>query len=160
QFLTLMRGNSLFALSVLTILFWTAFVFAWEPATSHYWALLLFPGLLCLGMLARTPGSYALCIFVAVALFISGWNIHFNRENDRDLSINSPEPLLAAIDREVGPRDLLIILVQDGAIGGIDYDLLFTSLQYSTRNPAVSIMEDFVWPAHYAQSWRDNLRSR
>lgn len=96
---------------------------------------------------------------MAVVL-ISAWNIHFNLENDRDLSVNFPEPLLQAIDRHVGPRDVFIVLVQDGYIGGMDYDLLFTALQYAPRNPCLRLMEDFVWRAHNSPVWRDNLRAR
>jgi hypothetical protein len=158
--LQLIRNSPLFALSLLSILFWSAFVFAWQPGSSEYWVLTLFPALICFGMLVRETSGRWLWVFAAVVVIISAWNIHFNRGNDRDLSVNFPEPLLAAINQHVGRRDIFIGLVQDGGIGGVDYDLLFTCLQYAPRNPGLRIMEDFVWPAHNSPSWRDQLRAR
>ncbi len=158
--LQLTRNSPLFALSLLSILFWSALIFAWQPRSSEYWVLTLFPALICLGMLVRERPGRWLWVFATAVVVISVWNIHFNRENDRDLSVNFPEPLLAAIDQHVGPRGIFIVLANDDSVGSLDYDLLFECLNYAPRNPGIAILNDLVAPAWGKGPWTDQLREK
>jgi hypothetical protein len=160
QLTRLIRNNALFAVCVLSIVFWSAFVIAWEPVTSYYWVLLFFPALVCLGLLLRERGWPGLRIFaVAVALLIP-LNGYLNRADDLLLSQNFPEPLVASIDQHVGPRDIFVVLGNNDWFGNIDYDLLFTCLKATPRNPGVAIVNDFVLPAGESQPWEAKLRQK
>src|SRR5215469_16997277 len=154
----LVRSNALIGMSLLWILFWSAFVFAWEPVSPGYWTLDLFPALVCLGSLLRDWITWRLAYWlVAGALVISTWNGYGDFRNDKNLSRNFPPPLLEAIHQHLAPHDLFIVLAEDDGLGGMDYELLFVSLQYSQHNPGLAILNDFVWPIGDSTTWRARL---
>ena len=136
---------------------WFVFAFAWEPATPHYWVLIFFPGLACLGVAIREYGWPRQWLFLSGVAVVSLWNGYFNYRSDTILSRGFPEPMLAAIQKHVGDRDIFIVLGNDGAYGGVNYEILFTCLDYSPRNPEVAILNDFVLPANGTRSWRDKF---
>jgi hypothetical protein len=145
---------------VLTIVFWSAFVIAWEPVTSYYWVLLFFPALVCVGLMLRERGWPGLRIFAVGVVLLIPLNGYLNRADDLALSQNFPEPLVASIQRHVGPRDIFVVLGSNDWYGEIDYDLLFTCLKAAPRNPGLAIVEDFVLPAGGSQAWEATLRQK
>lgn len=156
----LIRHNALFAVSVLSILFWSAFVIAWEPVTSYYWVLAFFPALVCIGLLLRERGWPGLRIFAATVVLLIVWNGYFNWADDLALSRNNPEPLVASVREHLGPRDIFVVLGNNDWFGNMDYDLLFTCLQATPRNPGVAIVNDFVLPAAGSPTWETKLRQK
>jgi hypothetical protein len=166
QRLLRLTRSALFTVSLLSVICWWAFAFAWEAVTPHYWVLGHFPALLCLGMLLRERPRYSKWVFAASVAFLSTWNIYQNNLYDRTCSRNFPEPLLASIERHVGAHDIFIVLENDTLLGneewfgGMNYDLLFRCLRYSSRNPGLAILNDFVIPAASSESWREQLRQK
>jgi Protein O-mannosyl-transferase TMEM260-like len=142
----LLRSNALFTVSLLSIVCWSAFVLAWEPATPYYWVLNLFPALVCLGLLLRDSPLPKQRAFAIAVVLVSGWNIYFNRDYDQLYSRNFPPPLLASIKRHVAASDIFITLGNGEWYGDVDYDLLFACLKYWPRNLGVAILDDFVLP--------------
>jgi hypothetical protein len=159
-FMRLVRTNALFPMSLLWMIFWSAFVFVWQPAELHFWAVDIFPAFVCLGMLLRERAWRRLWVFAVTVFLVSAWNIYFNHAYDRVLSVNFPPPLVATIYRHVRPGDIFIVLSQDDGLGGIDYDLLLETLRLSPRDPALAIIDDFARPAGASASWADKLRAK
>jgi len=157
RFVRLFRTNSLFAVSLLSVVFWSAFVILWEPVTSYYWVLTFFPGLLCLGLMFRSNAWRGLNVFAAVVVFLVGWNGYFNHGYDAVSSRNFPEPLVANIEGHLGLRDVFIVLGHEDWYGDMNYELLFACLRARPRNPGISILDDFVLPSG-GQAWQDKLR--
>jgi hypothetical protein len=156
----LMRRNSLFAVSLLSMLAWWAFALAWQPATPYYWVLSFFPALLCLGMLIRKLRWRPGWAFVMAIVVLTAWNGYFDHYYDLLSARGFPDPLLASIQEHVGSRDIFIVLGLDNIQEGVDYELLSWCLKYGPRNPEVAIFDDFVIPAEGSQSWRDKLRQK
>lgn len=152
--------SALFTVSILSVICWWAFAFAWEAATPHYWVLGHFPALLCLGMLLRERPRYSKWVFAASITLLSTWNIYQNNRYDKTYSRNFPEPLLASIRQHVGAHDIFIVLGNDDWFGGMNYDLLFRCLRYSSGNPGLAILNDFVIPAVGSESWNEHLRDK
>jgi len=157
RLIRLVQTDSLFAVSVFSVVFWSVFVILWEPVTSYYWVLTFFPGLLCLGLLFRNSAECGLKVFAAVVVFLVGWNGYFNRGYDAVSSRNFPEPLVAAIEGHLGQRDVFIVLGHEDWYGEMNYDLLFACLRARPRNPGLSILDDFVLPSA-GQAWPEKLR--
>jgi len=155
-----MRGDALFAVSLLSVVFWWVFCFAWEPGTAHYWVLSLFPALVCLGLAVRGRLGHRAWLLAGAIAVVSGWNGFFNYRFDRDRSRDFPDPLLAAIDQHVGIHDIFVVLGNDAWFGDMDYHLLFQCLRYSPRNPGIAIFNDFVIPARGAPVWQGSLRDK
>lgn len=160
QLTRLIRDNALFAVCVLSIVFWSAFVIAWEPVTSYYWVLLFFPVLVSVGLMLRERGWPGLWLFATAVVLLIPLNGYLNRADDLALSHSFPEPLLASIQQHVGPRDVFVTLGSNDWFGNIDYDLLFTCLKAAPRNPGLAILDDFVLPAGGSQSWEAKLRQK
>ncbi len=158
----LLRANALFALSLLCALFWCAFVLVWEPSTPNYWSVVLFPMLVCAGLLVRQAKvEFLKAPVVALVVIVSAWNIYFNYQNDRELARNFPEPNLAAIEQHVGAHDLFIVLAKRGWLGDMDYELLFMCLDHTeAKNRGVAILEDLVYPSKGSASWQRELSER
>jgi len=154
----LLKHDLLFAVSLLSVVSWWAFAFAWESATPHYWTLSLFPALICVGFVLRHRSPTARWIFVATVLLVSGWNCYANHQVDSSDSRNFPEPLLASIKSHLGDRDIFIVLGDDHWYGGMNYILLSRILNYSPRDPLVPILNEFVVPQKRPQSWSRALR--
>ncbi len=160
QLIQLIWNNALFAVSVLSIAFWSAFVIAWEPVTSYYWVLAFFPALVCLGLVLRERGWPGLRVFAVAVVLLIAWNGYLNRADDLALSRNNPEPLVASVQQHLGPRDIFIVLGNNDWFGNMDYDLLFTCLKDTRRNPGLAILNDFVLPAAGSQAWEATLRQK
>jgi hypothetical protein len=158
--LELTRHNAMFAISLVSVLLWWAFCFAWEPVTPHYWVLGLFPLLACVGLLFRGSQQRPMWLFGTGVILLCGWNGIFNYKFDRIHSRNFPQPLLNAIDQHVGKKDIFIVLGHDQSYGGMDYNLLFRCLKYLPRNPGLAILNDYVIPANDAPGWQTSLRDR
>jgi hypothetical protein len=159
QLFRLMRSNALFTLSLLSLVSWSAFAFAWEPRTGHYWTLGLFPGLVCLALLIRDRPSHRQRVFAAGVAILAVWNGFANHNVDRVYSRNFPPPLLSSVEQQVGRGDIFVVLGNDQWYGGMNYDLLFQCLEHSPRNPGLAILNDFVIPAG-SRSWREKLRRK
>ncbi len=153
HFLGLLRNRLLFAVCCFTMCAWAAFVFAWEPS-GYYWSLNLFPLLVCVGMLLRGRRTHLL---PAAFVLLSAWNVYANHSRDKIDSINFPEPLMESIRRQLGGRDIFIVLGRDW-FADMDYDLLFTSLDRLPRNPGMAILDWILHPQPKA-NWRDELRA-
>jgi hypothetical protein len=110
-----------------------------------------------LGRSARWPG---LRIFAATVVLLTAWNGYFNWADDLALSRNYPEPLVASVQEHVGPRDIFVVLGNNDWYGSMDYDLLFTCLQVTPRNPGLAILNDFVPPAAGSQVRQAKLRQK
>jgi hypothetical protein len=160
RIMKLARANALFTVSLLSLMAWSAFAFAWEPATPHYWVLCMFPGLLCLGILMRESGWRGERFLLGALLVLSVWNLFSNRYYDGLAARSFPDVLIANIDRHLGPHDIFIVLGNDGSYSDVDYPLLSEALRYRSRNPEVTIMNDFFLPAKGEPSWQDNLREK
>ena len=156
---TLLRRNALFALSLFSLGAWWAFAFAWEPATVHYWSVGLFPALVCIATLARGHRING-GLLMAGVLLVSAWNCYSNHAFDRNNDHNFPDPLIASIQRQIGDRDIFIVLGEDHWFGGVNYILLYRVLSYSDRNPAVAIFKDFILAPGGTQNWREKLRAK
>jgi hypothetical protein len=155
----LARQNALFALSVSSIVFWSAFVVFWEAVTPVYWAPDMFFALVCIGQLAGGRRWRARWILAGCAALIMGWNLYFNLQKDVAYSRNFPEPALASIGEHVHDHDLLITLGNQDWYGDVDYEVIYMSLAHTPmKNRAMAILDDFVVPD--GPKWRDNLRNR
>lgn len=140
----LARQDALFAVSLLSIVLWSAFVLVWEPANDKFWLLNVFPGLVCLGTLLRDRVNMRLVwITGTLVVLLSGWNAYFDYDYDRLQSKNDPERLLAYLHREIGSRDIFITLGRDDGLGDMDYELLFTALDNVHSRAGIAI-SDFV----------------
>ncbi len=157
--LPLLRRNSLFVLSLLSLGAWWAFAFAWEPATVHYWTLSLFPALVCIATLVRGRSINGHWL-IATVLLVSVWNCYFNYAFDRNNSRNFPDPLLASIHQHVGVHDIFVVLSDDHWFAGVNYILLFRVLSYSAQNPGVAVFNDFILSPGGMQDWRAKLRTK
>lgn len=158
--LRMMRVNALFATSVLSIVFWAAFVFVWQPAEPHFWCAALFPALVCVGLVLRDRAWRGLGAFASIAFLVSALNGFLNVGHDRDYSRNFPEPLLAAIQQHVGPRDIFIVLSSGDWLEGMDYDLLFECLDYSPRNPGLAIVDYVAESGGENAPWQQRLQQK
>jgi hypothetical protein len=106
----LLRTDACFAISMLSVLLWGAFMLAWE-ASPNYYTLLLIPGLLCLATLSKgRKTAFAGRALVAAAIILSVANGYLNHLQDLAASINFPPPLLDAIRQHVGRRGIFIVL--------------------------------------------------
>jgi hypothetical protein len=157
--LQLLRTNSLFAFSALSILLWSAFVFAWEPATSHFWPPDIFLALVCIGLLMRERQIRARWALVACMVPLVAWNAYFNLAYDRTYSRNFPEPLVKSIDQTLRAKDIFIVLGHNNWFGSMDYDLLFQTLAGRSHNPGLAILDDFVLQPDGSRTWRERLRA-
>ncbi len=153
-FLRLIRSNALFAISLFSMITWWAFAFSWEAATAHYWVLSLFPALVCLGLLVRRSHRQRHYLAGAIVVLVSVWNVWSNVATDRDLSRNFPEPLVASIERYVGPHDIFIVFGNDEWFGNVNYILLFNCLRYLGNERGVAIFNDYIVPAPTSASWQ------
>src|SRR5262249_32282479 len=144
----------------LSIIAWWAFAFSWEAATAHYWVLSLFPAVVCLGLLLRQSRPWVNHVTIGVMLAASAWNVYFNAEIDRNLSRNFPEPLLASVERYVGPRDTFIVLGKGEWFEGVNYILLFRCLKLSGKDRGIGILEDYILPDRTHPSWPTRLRQK
>ena len=160
RLMALMRHDALFAVSLLSVVFWWAFCFIWEPGTPHYWVLSFFPALVCLGLAIRENLRHRKWLLVTAVVLLSGWNGIFNYRSDLSHSRNFPDPLLAAINEHVGTHDIFVVLGDDEWFGNMDYHLLFQCLKYSPRNPGIAIFNDYVIPARGAPVWQVGLREK
>lgn len=155
----LARQNALFALSVSSIVFWSAFAFSWEPVTPNYWVLNLFPALVCVGFLGGQPTQRTRWAFAAGAVLIMAWNLYFNHQKDVAYSRFFPEPALASIGQHVHDHDVFIALGKQDWFGDMDYELIFMCLGHTPmKDRARTILDDFVVPG--GAHWRDNLREK
>jgi hypothetical protein len=150
--------NPLFNVSVLSIFAWGAFAFAWEPA-GHYWVPNLFPALVCLGLLLRGAARKKIVLLTAPLVLLSGWNVYANHVCDQTQSINFPEPWLDAIHKELGGKDIFIVLAREW-FANMDYDLLLGCLDALPRNPGVAVLNEFVLNPETRKSWPQQLRAR
>ena len=156
----LARNNSLFLVSFLSLLAWCAFAFSWEAATAHYWALSLFPALVCVGFLLRKSGPQPMNLTITGLILASAWNVYFNVLCDRNLSRNFPEPLVTSIEHFVGPRDKFIVLGDHEWFGSVNYILLFNCLTLSGKDRGIAILDDYVVPDRTHSSWPGRLRQK
>ncbi len=155
----LARENALFALSVSSIVFWSAFVVSWEAVTPNFWVADMFPALVCVGFLGGQRTWKARWAFTAGAVLIMAWNVYFNHQKDVAYSRFFPEPILASIDQHVHDHDVMIALGKGDWYGDMDYELIFMCLGHTpTRDRAMAILDDFVVPG--GAQWRDNLRMK
>lgn len=144
--LRLARQDALFAVSILSIAFWSAFVLAWEPANPKFWFLDFFPGLVVLGRLVRNHFSaWSLWMGAALALCLSAWNAFADHDFDRAQAKNDPQPLIARIEHEIGPHDVFVVLGRDDGLGDMNYELLFEALA-GVHSRAGLALGDFVKP--------------
>jgi hypothetical protein len=155
----LLRSNPLFAVSLASLLCWSAFVFAWEPL-GYYWSLALFLGFACAAAARRDARPWGLRMKIALAatVALSAWNVYASNARDRAGGINAPESLVPSIEAQLGPRDVFVVLRQDWS-GGMDYDLFFEMLTRRPRNPAIFLIEDFVL-GRDPEPWPDRLSRR
>jgi|GEM_PF-2139181 len=158
RLLALLRTNSLFMLSALFIAFWSVIVIAWEPVTSNHWVFVLFPLLVCLGLMLRD--HHEVTIFAAVVLVLSALNLYLDHAQDQSASRNAPEVLAATINRHLGEKDIFIVLANEDWYGDVEYELLFRYLKVASDERGVAILNDFVLPAGGTPSWRGRLRDR
>jgi len=158
--LRLLRTSRLFAVSVLSIIFWSAILIVWEPETSYYWVLNFFPALICVGVLFREREWRGLKLFAGIVLVLIGWNVYANIRFSQISSRNFPEPLVAAIQQYLGPRDIFVALGREDWYGDMNYELLFDCLARLPRNPGVTVLNDYVFPAKGSPSWANRLRGR
>ncbi|HYL58045.1 MAG TPA: hypothetical protein VEU51_04185 [Candidatus Acidoferrales bacterium] len=154
----LIRSDCLLAVSLLSIVFWAAFVIAWEPATAYYWAFILLPGVVCWGIIFRDDSRDLGKIALVVAAIVA-WNVTFNLRYDRALSKNYPPPLLAAIRHNLGPKDIFVVLGREEWYASMDYELLFDCLDRQPGHFGVPVIQDYVLPAH-GSDWTTNLRRK
>jgi hypothetical protein len=155
----LVQINALFAVSILSMLLWIAFVVIWQPAEPHFWCAALFPALLCFGMLQRERGWPGVWILAAVFVLLSGWNLYFDLQHDQSERHNFPEPLLASIQQRVGPRGIFVIL--DVGVGvDVDYDLLFECLHYSPHDSGIAIDDYLADGDQGGHSWQQRLHDK
>jgi hypothetical protein len=160
RFREMAQRNALFMVGLISLLFWSIFVFSWEPANSHYWVMDLFPALVCLALLMRGRVSLAAPALATVVVVLSVWNGYSNYRVDQSLSRNFPPPLLASIRKHVGDRGMFIVLGTNQWYGDVNYLLLFRCLKDTPPNSGVSILDDFVLAAGASLSWQEKLRSR
>lgn len=158
RFSDVFRNNALFRVSILSAGLWSAFVILWEPVTSYYWTLNLFPTLICAWLLLRERISRPVVWVLAVSvLCLSAWNGYSNYRYDRANMGHFPEPQLAAIRKGLGPNDIFIVPNRNWT-PAVDYDLLFECLQYSLpKNPGVAIFDS---GALDESLWRRRLADR
>jgi hypothetical protein len=159
QLLKLVRTNSLFAISLFSVIAWSTFTFAWEPATSHYWTLGLFPALVCVATLLPTAGNVQWIAAVLTALPCA-WNCYFNHDYDAVNSAHFSEAMLQSTGQYVGSRDIFIVLSDDQWFANINYILLFRVLQYTAPKRGIAIFNDLVFAPGGSRSWRDHLANR
>jgi len=155
----LVRVNALFAVSMLSTLFWIAFVVIWQPAEPHFWCAALFPALLCLGMIQRERDWPGVWILTAIFVLLSGWNLYFDLQHDESERHNFPEPLLANIQKHVGPRGIFVIL-DVGVAVDVDYDLLFECLHYSPHESGIAIGDYLADDDQGGHSWQQRLHDK
>ena len=157
--LRLVRINALFAVSILSMLLWIAFVVIWQPAEPHFWCAALFPALLCLGTIQRERQWPGVWMLAAVFVLLSGWNLYFDLQHDQSERHNFPEPLLATIQQHVGPRGIFVIL-DVGVAVDVDYDLLFECLHYSPHNSGIAIGDYLAEGDQGGHSWQQRLHDK
>lgn len=155
RFVELVVRDAPFAAGILSIAAWSAFVFSWEP-TGHFWNLILFPGFVCLAVALREGALSGRSVMLAVLLCASLWNLRANHERDKFGSINSPEPLVAAVRSHVGEKDIFLVLGRDW-FADMDYDLLFECLDLTERNPGRPLLDDYVLQTGGRDSWSRDL---
>jgi hypothetical protein len=148
----------LFVVSVLSVLVWGAFCVGWEPIT-YYWVVALFPGLVALGLLLRGRPR-AIRVFLAASVALAAWNVRFNHDWDRIYARNFPEPLADAIEAQLGPGDLIVVLGNRDWYGNMDYDLLFRLLEHRGETRNVAILNDLVMNKAAERPWAEALRER
>ena len=155
----LIRINALFAVSILSMLFWVGFVVIWQPAEPHFWCVALFPAILCLGMVLREREWRGLWSLAAVLVLASGWNLYFDLQHDQSERHNFPEPLLANIQAHVGPKGIFVVL--DVGVGvDVDYDLLFECLHYSPHDSGIAIDDYVTDTGNGNQPWQQRLHDK
>lgn len=160
RLLALARNNPLFTVSLLSICFWSVVVIIEEPVTSNHWVLVLFPGLVCLGLVLRGGSRRAVNAFAVIVLMLSGVNAYLNRSADLSASRNAPQRLVASIDRHLGKKDIFLVLANQDWYGDVEYELLFSYLRVASDRRGVAILNDFVLPAHGSRSWSDALKEK
>jgi hypothetical protein len=160
RFLKTAQCNALFMVSLVSILFWSAFVFSYGAANPHFWLLDLFPGLFCFALGVRGRTLRIAPQFAAIALALSVFNGYFNYRSDQSSARNFPPPLLASIHEHIGDRGIFVTLGSKTWYGDMHCALLFGCLQNSSRNPGIAILDDFVLPARASDSWQEKLRGR
>jgi hypothetical protein len=158
--LRLIRTNPLFAVSLLSILFWSAIVIAYEPVTQNYWLVDILLAFVAIGLVIRDRRWNGVPALAGVLLVLSLINAWLNHVNDLEASLNAPEHLVVSIDRYVGKRDIFMILADHDWYGDVEYELLFNYLRVSSDLRGVAILNDFVLPAKGSRSWRDQLHNK
>jgi hypothetical protein len=158
--LALIKNNSLFAVSLLSILFWAVIVMGYEPVYPNHWLLVLFPALVAMGVVFRESAGRFINVFVAIVVVLSCANIYLNRINDVADSRNAPELLAASIKQHLGKNDIFVVLANEDWYGDVEYELLFRYLKLSSDNRGYAILNDFILPAKGLQSWAGSLKNK
>jgi hypothetical protein len=153
------RSNALFAISLLSLLAWSLFAFAWEPATAHYWTLGLFPALVCIAVALRDAGGTRLA-FASCILLLSVWNGYFNHAFDVSGCSHFSDAFVQSIEHHVRKRDVFVVLSCDQWLANVNYILLFRILQYTDPGRGIAIFNDLVFQSGGAKSWQKQLRER
>src|SRR5262249_4476056 len=126
---------------------------------TYYWVVALFPGLVALGLLLRGR-PLAIRVFLAASLALAAWTVRFTLAWDRIYARNSPEPLADAIEAQLRPGDLLVVLGNRDWFGNMDYDLLFRLLEHRGETRSVAILNDLVMNKTTERPWAEALRGR
>lgn len=156
----LIRTNSLFTLSLLSMAFWSAIVIVYEPVTQNYWLVDVLLGLVCVGLVVRDRRWGGVPVLAGILLMLAVVNAWLNHSNDLESSLNAPEQLIASIDPYVGKQDIFIVLANHDWYGDVEYELLFKYLRVSSDPRGVAILNDFVLPAKGSRFWRYRLHER
>jgi Protein O-mannosyl-transferase TMEM260-like len=155
----LARSNPLFGVSLSFVASWSLFAFAWEPATAHYWTLILFPAIVCTAILLRDT-ERGIWVLAGVAISLGIWNCYFNHRFDMVRARTFSPAFLESIQRHVGPNDLFIVLSDDQWFAGVNYVLLFRILQFTDPGRGLAIFNDLVFSPGGGQSWPVRLDAR
>jgi hypothetical protein len=149
-------NNLLFTVCLLSMVAWGLFVLAWEPS-GCFWGVSFLFLIVCMSLLLRGATRKKTVLLSMPLLLLSGWNLYANRASDRDQSIVFPEPWLDAIQKQVGSKDILIVLDREW-FSGMDYDLLLACLDADPQSPAIPILSDFVLNPGMQPWWSQKLQ--
>lgn len=138
------------------ILSWSAFCFLWEP-TNYYWFILLAPLLVHGATQPRFSRRMARIVVVLLGV-ASVWNLYGNRYVDAAGITRAPGPQMQMIQRHLDSTDLLLV-VDLGWSGDVDYDLLATTVAFEHAASIVAVT-DIVGRSPDAPTWRRTIETR
>jgi len=154
------RSSALFTMSLLSMIFWSAIVIAYEPVTPNYWLVDVFLALVCVGVVIRERQWRGVPILAGVLFALAAMNAWLDYMADQEWALNAPERLVASIDRYVGKQDIFIVLADHDWYGEVEYELLFYYLRVSSDPRGVAILNDFLLPAKGSRLWREQLQNK